>query len=293
MGAANVIPGVSGGTIAFVTGIYEDFIQSLKSFDAKAVQLLFRFRIKAFIEHVNFWFLFVLVMGIFVSLLTLGRLLDYLFVEYPIYVWSFFFGLIAISIVSVGKTVTKWSMPVIFWFLVGTALAVMLAFLNPASENDSTFYLIICGVVAIASMILPGLSGSFVLILMGNYRLIMLKGIPELQWKIIAPVAIGCIIGFILLSRVISFFMKRFHNSTISVLTGFILGSLLIIWPWKNEVFLTSNTGELILKNGEGIVSGYDWVFPAANPQTFLGILFIAIGIFIVLLIERLAKTTK
>ena len=208
MGAANVIPGVSGGTIAFITGIYEPFINALKSFDKKAIGLLLSGKWKLFSSHINLPFLIVMGLGIAFSLISVGKALDYLFEQFPIYVWSFFFGLIAISIYSVGKTITKWSPNVIFWFAIGTILALGLAFLKPAEQNEHFTYLLLCGIVAMASMILPGLSGSFVLILMGNYQLIMLKAVPELNTSILLPVGIGAILGFLILARIINYFMN-------------------------------------------------------------------------------------
>ncbi|MDH5381731.1 MAG: DUF368 domain-containing protein [Cyclobacteriaceae bacterium] len=293
MGAANVIPGVSGGTIAFITGIYEPFISALKSFDATALKLLFSFKIRKFAEHVNFRFLFVMGLGIIFSLFSIGKLLGYLFETYPIYLWAFFFGLIAISILSVGKTIRKWSLPTITWFLIGTLVAVALAFIKPAEENQNFLYLLLCGIIAMASMILPGLSGSFVLILLGNYQLIMLHSIPEFNIRIIIPVAIGAIIGFVILSRAINFLLHNHHDNTISTLTGFILGSLLVIWPWKDSIKLTDATGNLILKNGKPIIQEYSWLMPELNTQTLLALMYLLLGVALVLIIEKLAKTSK
>lgn len=293
MGAANVIPGVSGGTIAFITGIYEPFIASLKSFDGKAINHLVHFRFKQLALHINFQFLLVLGLGILVSLFTIGKLLDYLFINYPVYVWSFFFGLIAISIKSVGTNISKWTLPVYTSFAIGTGIAVLLAFLTPASESDATVYLILCGAVAMASMILPGLSGSFVLILMGNYQLIMLQAIPGLHLHVIIPVGIGAVLGFVVLSRAIHFLMEKHQDKTIAILTGFILGSLLIIWPWKSEVHLLSEGGLPIIKNGKELVSGYQWFMPELSSQTLYALILMVLGVGLVNVIERLSKIKK
>ena len=290
IGAANVIPGVSGGTIAFITGIYEKLINSLKSFDLTAVKLLLSFKIKDFAAHINLPFLVVLFLGVGISLVTLGKLADYLFERYDVLVWSFFFGLIAISVYQVSREVKQWSAANILLFIIGAAIAVALAYIKPASENSSFFYLFICGIVAMASMILPGLSGSFVLILMGNYQLIMLKAAPSLEFGILIPVVIGAVVGFLILSRGISYLLKNFHDQTISVLAGFILGSLMIIWPWKQEVFLTDPaTGAEILKKGEKIVQGYEWFFPEVNGEFFIAISLMVLGVLIVLGIELMA----
>lgn len=293
MGAANVIPGVSGGTIAFVTGIYDQLIQSLKSFDGKAIQLLFRFKLKEFAQHINLSFLVVLFLGVFISLISIGKLLKYLFQEYPIPVWALFFGLILASVLQVGQSIKKWNTATILSTLIGTAVAIALAFMKPAAENASSWYLILCGVVAMASMLLPGLSGSFVLILMGNYQLIMLDAIPNRNLKVIAMVGIGAVIGFVILSRIISFLMNKFENQTIGALTGFIFGSLLIIWPWKNDVYLTDTAGDLILKKGEPIVTGYQWLAPTLDSTGIVAFILMAVGFAATLGMEKLAKKSK
>ncbi len=290
IGAANVIPGVSGGTIAFITGIYETLIDSLKSIDITAVRYLLSFKLKEFAQHINFKFLFILFFGVGVSLVSLGKLADYLFENYNVWVWSFFFGLIAISVYSVSKEVKKWSAVTILLFLAGTATALALAYMKPASENASTYYLVICGIIAMASMILPGLSGSFVLILLGNYQLIMLRAAPELDFKILLPVIVGAIIGFLSLSRGISYLLKNFYNQTIALLAGFILGSLVIIWPWKQEEYLLNEAGIPILKKGEKIVQGYDWFLPEINTEFFISVILMLTGILLVLGIEYVAK---
>ena len=293
MGAANVIPGVSGGTIAFVTGIYDELIDSLKSFNGEAIKLLFKGDFKALFEHINIKFLIVLFLGVGVSLLTLGKGLDYLFKNYPIPVWGLFFGLILASVIQVGQSIKKWSTGTIVSTLAGTIIAVALAFVKPAAENDASWYLIICGVVAIASMLLPGLSGSFVLILLGNYQLIMLTAIPHLDIRVILLVGIGAVIGFLILSHSISYLMKNHENQTIGALTGFIFGSLMIIWPWKNEVYLTDSQGDLLMKKGEYIVKGYDWLAPSLDNQGLLAIVLIIVGFAVTLYLDKLGKKVE
>ncbi len=236
MGAANVIPGVSGGTIALITGIFERLINSIKSFDIKAFRLLFTFKFKEFIKHTDFIFLISILIGVGISIISLARVFGYLFNNYPIHIWSYFFGLILASVYFVGKTVNKWSLSVIVMFVVGTALAIFISVLNPSKENDSFIYLFICGIVAACSMILPGLSGSFVLILMGNYQLVMIDSINNLDIRVLMPVVLGAGFGLLAFSYLLSWIFKKFKNQTISLLTGFILGSLSILWPWKITV---------------------------------------------------------
>ncbi len=291
MGAANVIPGVSGGTIAFVIGIYEEFIDSLKSFDLKALRLALRFQVMELIKHLNLAFLVPLGLGVLASLLSLGKLLDWLFADYPVFVWSFFFGLILASVYFVSKNIRQWSISAISTFVLGTVAALALAFLKPAEENPAFYYVAICGVVAVCSMILPGLSGSFVLILMGNYQLVMLQAVPNFDLQIILPFAVGGGIGFIILSRAISYLLHNFHDSTLSALTGFILGSLVVIWPWKSEVFLTDDLGAVILKKGEKIVQGYEWFVPSfGETGTLIAIALMVVGIISVALLEKTAQ---
>lgn len=290
MGAANVIPGVSGGTIALITGIFERLIDSIKSFDLKAVQLLLKFKIQDFVKHTDLLFLVSVLSGAVVSVLSLAKLLEFLFAEYPIYIWSFFFGLILASVFFVGRTIEKWSLSVITIFIVGTSIAIALATLSPATQNDSFFYLIICGVVAICSMILPGLSGSFVLILMGNYELVMIQAVSNLEFRIIIPVAIGAGGGIILFSHILSWVYKKFKDQTIAILTGFILGSLAILWPWKNEIYRHDEAGNVIMKNGEKIIQGYDRFIPnSVNTEVLLAIGFMVLGIISIWVIEKAA----
>jgi putative membrane protein len=291
IGAANVIPGVSGGTIAFITNIYEELINSLKSLDVKAVKLTFGFQVKELSRHINLPFLVAVFVGVALSILSLGKLLDFLFNVYPVQVWSFFFGLILASIFFVGKRIEKWNATTIIMLLLGTAVAVFISFMKPASENDNFFYLIICGVVAISSMLLPGLSGSFVLILLGNYRLLFLKAIPDFNLKVIIPVAIGSLIGFVALSHLIAYVLKKFHDATLAVLTGFILGSLLIIWPWKHAIFLEDDLGNVVIKDGEKVIQSYEHFIPQITETgTLIAIALMLLGIASVWLIESFGE---
>lgn len=290
MGAANVIPGVSGGTMALITGIFERLINAIKSFNGKAVKLLLSFRISAFIKHTDLYFLLAVFGGIFLAIVSLAQLFDYLFTNYPVYIWAYFFGLVLASVYFVGKTVSKWNWSVVLTGIVGLAAAVLVSVMNPATENNSFVYLMICGVVAICSMILPGLSGSFVLILMGNYQLVMIDAINNRDLQILIPVAIGAVGGLIAFSHLLSWVFKRYRNQTISLLTGFILGSVSILWPWQNAVYLTDETGAPVLKKGEKIVMQYDRFIPDAFTQEVLFAILIALaGVVSIWAIERTA----
>jgi len=285
MGAANVIPGVSGGTIALITGIFERLINAIKSFDIKAIKLLFSGKVKDFIQHTDLLFLIALFAGIAVSIISVAKLFDYLFIHYPVYIWSFFFGLILASVVFVGKTISKWTPAVIISFIIGTMAAIGITLLSPATENDGFIYLMICGVVAVCSMILPGLSGSFVLILMGNYQLVMIDAINDFRIDLLLPVVLGAIIGLLGFSYILSWVFKRYRNQTISTLTGFILGSLGIIWPWKKEILEKFGEKEKVI--------GYAYHLPAINLELLIAIVLIILGFLSIWAMEIKAKQNK
>ncbi len=281
MGIANVIPGVSGGTIALITGIFERLINAIKSFDLKAVKLLMKGKIKEFFDYTDLGFLIAVFLGVGIAIILVAKIFEFLFEQYPVYIWSFFFGLILASIFFVGKTVGKWSISVIITFVLGTSIALLFTFLTPATENDGFLYLVLCGVVAICSMILPGLSGSFVLILLGNYQLVAIDAINNFRLDVLIPVGIGAVGGLIAFSHVLSWLFKKFKDQTIAALTGFILGSLGIIWPWKNAIEETF--GEKVK------VVGYDFFLPEMNMEFFIAIAIMAIGILSIWLMERSA----
>ena len=239
MGVANVIPGVSGGTIALITEIYEELINSLKSFDLKALKLLLKGQFKEFTVHTNLYFLISVFGGSVFSMFSVAKLFEFLFEFYPEELWSFFFGLILASVYYVGIRVGIWKIRSYVFFIIGTAIAVSLALLSPSSESTNLVYIFICGVIGVTGMLLPGLSGSFILILMGNYKLLMVDSLSKsLKFNIDAisyllVFILGSFVGLFGFSHIISWLFKRFKDCVLSLLTGFILGSLLIIWPWK------------------------------------------------------------
>lgn len=295
MGAANVIPGVSGGTIALITGIFEPLIDSLKSINSQAIKLFFTGRWKDFANHIQLEFLIAVFLGVGISLFSLARILRYLFESYPVLVWAFFFGLIIASVFIVGKSISKWGTSVYLGFAIGTAVALLITFFKPAQENDQIFYLFICGIVAVCSMILPGLSGSFILILLGNYQLVMLDAVSELNMAILLPVVIGAIAGLLVFSHLLSWIFKSYKDLTISVLTGFMLGSLLILWPWKEEIYSYDAKGQHILnRSGEFLQEGYRFLLPDfSTGQTWLAIICIIFGLLSIIAIERIAQSKK
>jgi len=294
MGTANVIPGVSGGTIAFITGIFERLINAIKSFDLTAFKLILKGKIKEFIVQTDLYFLISVFAGVLVAVVSLARLFDYLFNNYPVYIWAYFFGLVLASVYFVGKGVGRWSVIVVLWFIAGTAFAFFISLLNPAMPNDNIVYLVICGAVAICSMILSGLSGSFVLLLMGNYQLVAIDAINNLDIGVLLPFFIGAAVGLIAFSHLLSWVFKKFRDQTISALTGFVLGSLSVLWPWKNELYLNDANGNFILKDGEKIISGYQKFIPdTLTNEVFIAIIFVILGIASIWITEYLAERKK
>lgn len=280
MGVANVIPGVSGGTIALITEIYEDLINSLKSFDKKAFQLLLSFNIKDFITHTNFYFLTAVFSGSIVSVFTVASLFKYLFENYPILIWAFFFGLIVASIIYVGKRIKTWSKATIISLLIGTILSISISFMTPATENSNLFFVFLCGIVGISGMMLPGLSGSFILILMGNYKLLMVTAVTELNVILLGVFFLGSAFGLMGFSHILAWVLKKYKDETLGILTGFIIGSLSIIWPWKE-------IAESLIVNGKEKVISYNSYFPSEfNTQTLLAFALIILGYFLVYLLE-------
>jgi len=280
MGVANVIPGVSGGTIALITEIYEDLINSLKSFDKKAFQLLLSFNIKDFITHTNFYFLTAVFSGSIVSVFTVASLFKYLFENYPILIWAFFFGLIVASIIYVGKRIKTWSKATIISLLIGTIVSISISFMTPATENSNLFFVFLCGIVGISGMMLPGLSGSFILILMGNYKLLMVTAVTELNVILLGVFFLGSAFGLMSFSHILAWVLKKYKDETLGILTGFIIGSLSIIWPWKE-------IAESLIVNGKEKVISYNSYFPSEfNKQTLLAFTLMILGYFLVYLLE-------
>ena len=285
VGSANVIPGVSGGTIALITGIFERLINALKSFNLTAIKLFFTGKFKEFAKQTDLWFLASVGCGVVVAILSIARLFEFLFDRYPIYLWSFFFGMILVSIYYVGITIEKFNWKVVLSFIIGTAIALFIAFGTPANENSNIFYLMICGAVATCSMILPGLSGSFVLVLMGNYQLIMIDAVNDLNLGILLPVVFGGVVGLLAFSHLLSWIFKNYRDITIAVLTGFILGSMPIIWPWKNDVITYFGSEEK--------VTGYEYYFPEFNMEFATALVIMLIGAALIVLTEKMAKKSN
>lgn len=286
MGAANVIPGVSGGTIALITGIYERLINAIKKCDLGAANLLLRGNFKEAWRHIDGTWLFILLGGVAISIVSLARLFEYLLESHEKYTMAFFFGLIVISIGFVAKRVNAWRSSTVVALISGTVIAIGIAMLAPASENDHWLYVFICGVFAISSMILPGLSGSFVLILMGNYALV-LGAISSLSFEILLPLALGCGFGLIAFSHIISWIFKRCPDQTLALMTGFVVGSLVVIWPWKEAVVeIVARVG----KEPREVVTAYKWFVPnLQDSSTWIAVGLMLLGALSIALMEKFA----
>lgn len=235
MGAADVVPGVSGGTIAFITGIYEELIDSIKSVDLQALKLLARFRWKAFWEKVNGNFLLAVVAGIGISVFSLAKLMTWLLENHPIYIWSFFFGLIIASSILVAKEIKTWNLSTLIALPAGAAIAWWITVMTPAETPDAWWFIILSGAIAICAMILPGISGAFILLLMGKYTYI-LEAVSQLQLGVLLLFAVGAVAGIVTFSHLLSWLLKHYHHITVATLTGFMIGSLNKVWPWKETL---------------------------------------------------------
>jgi len=242
MGAVDLVPGVSGGTIAFITGIYEELINSLRSFTFKNIKLFFTGKFKAFWKAVNGNFLLVLALGIGTSIITLVKVVLYVIENHYIATWSFFFGLILISTFSIVRTVRKFTMPLFICFGMGAMIAYMITVMSAAQTPNDLWFIFVCGSVAVCALLLPGTSGSFVLLLMGKYQYI-LDALDSFKIDIIAVFAGGAVVGLLSFSHFLSWLLRRFHDVTIALLSGFLFGSLNKIWPWKVQV--NTLTGEM------------------------------------------------
>ena len=235
MGAADVVPGVSGGTIAFIVGIYDELINSIKSINAHSIKLLFTGKIAAFWKAINGNFLCSLLLGIGISVFSLAKLITYLLVHEPVLVWSFFFGLVLASTWFVSKDIKEWNWKTITGVILGALIAYYITVATPAETPTNLFFIFLCGAIAICAMILPGISGSFILVLLGKYFYIM-EAVETLDLVVLGVFAVGCFLGITSFSHVLSYALRRFRNVTLAVLSGFMLGSLNKVWPWKAQV---------------------------------------------------------
>ena len=316
MGAANKVPGVSGGVVAFVAGFYEEFIYSLQKVNSKAFKLLINGRFKSFFQYINGRFLGLLFLGMIVSYFSISKILDYLIKHYELFVWSVFFGMIIGSIYYIYKDFEDWNYKTYLSLTIGIIIGVSISFLNPATENDNLWFVFFCGIISVSGMTLPGFSGSFILILLGNYVLLLVDSVNALfdsfsdifrgdfsffenserirKLKVLIVFTLGSVTGLVTFSHLLSYILKHYKSITLSAIIGFIVGSLGVVWPWKKTIYQINDNGNFILDSTGGkIIANYKRFVPELNTETFYAIAFIALGICIVLALEIYGNKTR
>ena len=277
MGAADVVPGVSGGTIAFIAGIYDELINSIKSINMHSPKLLFTGKIAAFWKAVNGNFLFALLLGIAISVFSLAKLITYLLLNEPVLVWSFFFGLVLASTWFVTKDIKGWNWKTVAGFVGGAVIAYYITVATPAETSTNLMFIFLCGAIAICAMILPGISGSFILVLLGKYFYVM-EAVKTLDLVVLGVFAFGAALGITSFSRVLSYALKNFRNITLSVLSGFMLGSLNKVWPWKEVEKLVSDGHEVMIEHNI-----------APNTEVAEAVVLMLIGFILVYVLEKIS----
>lgn len=316
MGAANKVPGVSGGIVAFVTGFYEELIYSLQKVNGKAFKLLFNGRFKSFFQYTNAQFLLLVFSGSVFSYFSVSLVLDYFLRNYELYVWSTFFGLIIGSIYYISKQFNDWQTKNIVGMIAGITLGVLISFMSPAKENDNLWFVFFCGIIGVSGMTLPGLSGSFILILMGNYVLLLVDSVNMLYrsisdmvsgdfsflqdavriryLKIIATFTGGSAFGLVVTSQILGYVLKHWHQLVTAIIIGFISGSLGIVWPWKEKIYKVENGTFLFDSEGNKIIQNYKRFIPdLLDSQNRIAMAFILLGIGIILMIDFYGKKRK
>jgi putative membrane protein len=293
MGAADVVPGVSGGTVAFITGIYDELLQSIKSVDGQALQLLVKLKFREFWQKINGSFLITILAGIATSIFSLAKIMLYLLKNQPILIWSFFFGLILISTPLVLRAINKWRAGSVIAFITGAAIAYFITIVSPSQTPDELWFVFIAGSLAICAMILPGISGAFILVLLKKYQF-MMAALTEFKVVIVAVFIAGCLTGLLTFSRLLSWIFSKYHSIAVAMLGGFMLGSLNKVWPWRKPLeYITNSKGEQTVAFDESTLPWHYLSATGKDPQLFQAILMMALGVFIVVLIEKIAVRLK
>lgn len=316
MGLANKIPGVSGGVVAFVAGFYEEFIYSFKRINKTALKFLISGRFKSLYRYINGQFLFLLILGIIISFFSVSKILDFLLKDYEIQVWSCFFGMIIGSIYYINKDFEGvWTKTSRTALIVGALLGISISFFDPATENSNLLFVFLCGIISVSGMTLPGLSGSFIMMLMGNYVLLLVDSVNSLYdtfadifvgdfsfinnperihlLKVLVAFTLGSVTGLVTFSNLLSYLIKHFKKVTYASILGFIIGSLGVVWPWKHKVFAMQNGNYLIDRNGNHIVATYKRYLPELSNDTYWAVFYIFIGILLVLGLEWYGARTR
>ena len=316
MGAANKVPGVSGGTVSFVLDFYEELIFSFQRINFNAFKLLIRGKFKSFFVYTNAQFIILIMGGSIFSYFSISLILDYLLKNYELYVWSWFFGMIIGSILYIGKGFRDWSKRDFIYIIFGVVLGLAISFLTPAKENDNLWFVFICGIIGVSGMTLPGLSGSFILILLGNYVLLLVDSVNVLfniitsvltgdfkvfsdpikmkYLKIISVFSAGSVFGLVSISHVLGYVLKRWNKIVNAVIIGFITGSLGIVWPWKKTVYAKQNDLFLLDVDGNKVIKNYERFLPdVLTLETVLAVFYIFLGIGLILGIGYYEKGRK
>ncbi|WP_394750043.1 DUF368 domain-containing protein [Spongiimicrobium salis] len=284
MGVAELVPGVSGGTIAFVAGVYEEFISSVNNINLNTFKVLRKEGFKSFWKKLNGNFLLALFGGMAISIFSFAKLISWLLVEHPIPLWAFFFGLVIASVFLVAKAIKKWNIVTVVIFLVGTIAAFFITTLPPSANTDSLPFLFFSGALAVCAMILPGISGAFILVLLGSYKTI-LDAVHERDLKIVITVALGAVFGLLSFAKILKWMFNNYKNVTLALLTGFILGSLNKIWPWK-KVLETKIIGKKTITIDEN-VSPFNF---EGEHQLVYAIIAAVIGFSLIFILEKAAS---
>lgn len=287
MGASDVVPGVSGGTMAFILGIYEELIDAIKSFDLKSLQFLVTLKFRPLLDHISWQFLLAVGIGIFTAIFTLSKLLSWLLQNRPVFIWSFFLGLILASVLSVSRRVEAWR--ILTWlFLVGGTLgSYFLVGLVPVATPNDYWFLFLCGAVAICAMILPGISGSYILVLLGKYQYV-LDAVNHRDFLVLGLVAAGACVGIIAFSRILGWLLKNYHDLMVATLTGLMIGSLRKVWPWKETLeSVVDSHGQMVPFVQSNILPG-QW-----NGEVLAALSLMVAGLLAVLFLDRLGNRIK
>lgn len=313
MGAANKVPGVSGGTVSYVFDFYEELIYSFRRINIDAFKLLFTGKFKSFYKYTNGQFLTLVMGGSIFSYFSVSLILDYFLKHYELYVWSCFFGMIIGSIYYIGKDFGKWSRVSFVFLLIGISLGLAISFLKPATENDNLWFVFFCGIIGVSGMTLPGLSGSFILILLGNYVLLLVDSVNvffniitnvltgdfevlsdpiKIRYlKIISVFTAGSAFGLVTISHVLGYVLSKWNKLVNAIIIGFIAGSLGIVWPWKKTIYVKKDNIFQTDIAGNKIVENYERYLPEFYSfETFTAIFFIFLGVGLVLALDYYDK---
>lgn len=293
MGIANVIPGVSGGTMAFVTGIYEELVHSIDMIDTRAWQLLRQSQFALFWKRINGNFLITVFAGVMTSLLLLSGTMMHLLKFYPIMTWSFFFGMIGMCVPLILRNIKQWTLSIAAGLLAGISIGYLITISSPIHSPDNIFFGFLAGAIAISAMVIPGISGVVILLLIGKYEYIV-NALQERNVVIILVFVLGSIIGLRGISKLLAKTLHSHHQIIIAILSGFMVGALNKVWPWRKVIeYATNSKGDQIAVFDKSVLPWHFLSVTGKDPQLFQAIFMMALGVMIVVLIEKIAVRLK